>query len=112
VDVTFAADSRLSRIERSVFHDCSSLPRLAMPSSVEFVGRECFGGCDALVELVFVSPAHIRKLLDVPLHVRGPLQIPDSAEVVRLVKDWKRKPPLILEFGCDSRLSTIVGSQV
>ena len=43
--------ARLSKLEDSVFENCSSLTRLALPQSLKTIGSYAFSGCTALSEL-------------------------------------------------------------
>jgi hypothetical protein len=106
--VSFPADSRLVRIDESAFFSCSSLRRFELPSPVEFVGKECFASCSAMTEFVFVSPPHVRELLDLPRKVETSLAIPDCVEVLRIPSQcsWDVHS-LTLEFGRESRLTEV-----
>ena len=41
--VTFAAGSRLKRIEKNAFAGCMNLKSIEIPASVEVIGENCFG---------------------------------------------------------------------
>jgi hypothetical protein len=103
-NVFFEGKSKLARIDGSAFGYCSSLVRFDLPSSVEFVGPECFQGCRAMAAFVFVSPPHVRELLDVPV-IGERFEIPDCVEVVMMPVVESGKRPFTLEFGTASRLA-------
>jgi hypothetical protein len=84
VTVTVPAGSKLVRIEKQAFSRCSSLGQLCLPPSLEYVGENCFEGCDSMSTLEFSTACHLRELLDLPPKWSGLREIPDSVEILRL----------------------------
>jgi hypothetical protein len=103
----FPVNSEIVRIGEMAFMGCESLKSLYLPSSVEFVGDSCFNRCDLLSKLAFVLPSHLRELLDVPCRLPGPVDIPDSVEVLGL-SDWSDlRREQVFNFGSQSKLREI-----
>jgi hypothetical protein len=59
--VAFASDSKLVRIGDAAFRYCTALASIYMPSSVETIGKTCFGGCSALSSVIFEDNSKPRK---------------------------------------------------
>jgi uncharacterized protein YuzB (UPF0349 family) len=107
VTVTFPGDSKLVRIENRAFEKCSSLRSICLPSSVEYVGSYCFCECRSLVDFSFSTPCRIRELLDLPPEWRGLKDIPDSVEILRFSNACRSTSQYALNFGNESRLTTV-----
>jgi hypothetical protein len=60
--VTFEADSKLREIAGRSFRDCSALPSIYIPSSVEVLGEASFSRCEALAELRFEPGSQLRRI--------------------------------------------------
>jgi hypothetical protein len=60
--VTFAAGSRLARIEEQAFLGCSRLPAICIPSSVETLGEECFKWCGSLSTVTFAAGSRLARI--------------------------------------------------
>jgi hypothetical protein len=104
VSVTFQAGSKLVRIEQEAFSGCSSLKRLCLPSSLEYVGANCFEGCRSMSTLEFAMPSHLRELMDLPQRWRRLGEIPDSVEILGLARwdmdlGWRDHMDLAPVFG-------------
>jgi hypothetical protein len=41
---------------------CATLCRIELPSSIEVIGSDSFGGCSSLNELIFASDSHLREI--------------------------------------------------
>jgi hypothetical protein len=104
VSVTFPPDSKLSRIEAAAFQNCAQLRELTVPSSVKCIEQHCFQKCDQLSCFVIASPSLLRDLLDLPPAPHGPLEIPDSVEILLLPRRTVAASGHVLEFGPESRL--------
>jgi hypothetical protein len=107
--VTFMEPSRLVRIENMAFAGCPSLQSFFIPSTVQFVGKSCFANCDSLSSLAFGSPSQVRELLDVPPHLSGFFDVPDSVTILGFPRPEKRERICPLAFGRDSKLEEIRG---
>jgi hypothetical protein len=102
----FCPGSEIVRIDDSAFYLCSSLESMHFPPSVEFIGEHCFGECTLLTSLTFSSRSRLRELLSLP-PVSGFADIPDSVEVLALMRSRSDCPSATLVFGRDSRLTKI-----
>jgi hypothetical protein len=102
--VTFPPNSKLMRIASKAFWKCSSLTSLAFPSSLTVIGERCFDECPALLNLTFVAPSQLRDLLDLPEHLAGLQEIPDSVERLRLGGISAHGCFRPVSFGRESRL--------
>jgi hypothetical protein len=100
-------NSGVVRIGDVAFRDCQSLVSMFLPSSVEFVGVACFSGCNSLSRLTFGLPSNLRELRDLPPALVGFVEIPDSVEILRLIRTWNNQSRRTLDFGPDSRLRDI-----
>jgi hypothetical protein len=60
--VSFASESKLSRIEKSAFEGCSSLSSICIPSSVEILCEKCFCYCASLSNLTFESESKLSRI--------------------------------------------------
>jgi hypothetical protein len=101
--VTFAADSKLIRIEEAVFENCSSLLAICLPASAEYVGRSCFTGCHPMSNLTFSAPWRLRELRNLPPRWGCLNALPDSVEI----PEWSTgvdKVEYRLQFGRESDL--------
>jgi hypothetical protein len=110
VDPPFAADSQIARIADCVFFGCSRLRSMAIPSSIEHVGRSCFARCASLRQIKLPSPSNLRELLHLPPDLRGCVSIPESVEILAFSRfQWflDRTKDLTLAFGRDSRLAEV-----
>jgi hypothetical protein len=105
--VAFPTDSMLVRIEVAAFAFCISLQVLCVPASVEFVGEECFAGCYSLFVLTFQPESHLRELLDLPVRMKGIVNIPDSVETLRRSGRSEYPAEYTLMFGRESRLADV-----
>jgi hypothetical protein len=104
-EVIFAGESKLTRIKRQTFYNCSLLQSLILPPLVEYIGECCFEGCNSLRTLTFPSPCRLRELLSVPPGWSGVLDIPDSVEILRFALLGAHA--ISLCFGSESRLSEV-----
>jgi hypothetical protein len=95
------------RIESEAFSTCVSLKSLCLPSSVEFVGAECFYMCDSLSSLTFSLPSRIRALLNPPPGLNGLTEIPDSVEHLRVWASSRRGQRLAVHCDHESKLARI-----
>jgi hypothetical protein len=82
-----------------------------LPSSVEFVGENGFGGFDSLYSLTFESRSYLRELLDVPSRLSGCVSIPDSIDNLSF-HESPGDPAQALKSGVDSKLSEIRATSV
>jgi hypothetical protein len=117
VAIAFAPGSKLVRIEKAAFADCPLLRAFRLPASVEFVGERCFVGDAALTTFEFEAPARVRELLHLPWEWDGVHEIPDSVEIIALVRGnigyaWRagpdRRGQRTLLFGRESGLAKII----
>jgi hypothetical protein len=107
-DSPLPLDSEVIRIEESAFVGCRGLTSMILPPSLEFVGIESFALCRSISRFTFVSPSHLRELLDIPSELSGAISIPDSVEILSFVGSLvPRQCQRTLKFGCDSRLTQI-----
>jgi hypothetical protein len=103
--VFLEVDSEIVRIGDGAFQNCWALRSLFLPSSVEFVGEGCFGGCNELSSLTFGSPSHLRELLDLPRSLSGFIGIPDSVEPLGIFGRLRGVQTQVLSFGVESKLN-------
>jgi hypothetical protein len=87
--VSFAPKALLVELEEGVFGNCRHLKPIVFPPSVERIGAHCFYGCVVCSNVTFSAPSHLRDLFSLPPDVIcGPIDLPDSVEVVRPEKTW------------------------
>jgi hypothetical protein len=86
---------------------------LDLPSSLEFIGRACFGGVQDIAQFSFGLPSHLQDLEDLPIPWDGSRVIPGSVEVIEIAElpkymrgDLSRLVPLLV-FDRDSGLRQI-----
>ena len=60
-DFRFEDGSCLKKIENEAFKLCSSLTTFSIPSSVKFVGKDCFSGCYCLHKIVLEQGIKLTK---------------------------------------------------
>jgi hypothetical protein len=103
-EIVFSPDSYLREIYG--FGDCTSLCRVEIPSSVETIGPDGFGGCTSLNEIVFPSDSHLREIngfSECTSLCR--IEIPSSVEVIS--NDAFQSSPslrvVIIRAGCRLR---------
>jgi hypothetical protein len=60
--LTFASGSKLSRIERQAFLECTSLQSVILPASVELLGSRVFANCRSLARMEFESGSKLRQI--------------------------------------------------
>jgi hypothetical protein len=104
--VILAANSVLATIGHCTFCGCFALKSLFLPSSIMRIAEKGFLDCDSLEIVQFASPSRIRELLDLPPH-GGPIDVPDSVELLVLSGDSQGRSGWILNFGVESRLSQV-----
>jgi hypothetical protein len=109
VTITFPSDSRLDRIEGFAFLGCSLLKAFAIPGSVTFIGESCFKKCDAFSKLTFMGVPQHRALLDLPPHLVGTQEIPDSVEIMWVSGEIEPRCFRAVSFGRESKLAEIKG---
>jgi hypothetical protein len=107
--VSFAPNSLLTELEEGVFGNCRHLRPIVLPPSVERIGENCFHGCVVCSNVTFASPSHLRTLLSLPPDATcGPIELPDSVEVVRIAlrlgNNAQNCRGYTLKFGRESRL--------
>jgi hypothetical protein len=100
-------DSEIVRIEERAFADCVELKAMVLPTTLEFVGRECFIACHSLSSLTFGSPSQLRELLHFPVSISGFVAIPDSVEILGLFEREQSPRKTVLTFGAESRLGEV-----
>jgi hypothetical protein len=59
--VIFADDSHLREIGEEAF-SCSGIEKIAFPSNVEIIGKNCFCQCTSLKEVIFAADSHLREI--------------------------------------------------
>jgi hypothetical protein len=83
--VDFAVGTRVRALRREAFAGCSSLESILIPSSVEYIHRNCFDCCTTLSAVLFAPGSRLRKLSQSAFERRGVLReitIASSVEVV------------------------------
>jgi hypothetical protein len=79
--VTFETGTRLSRIERRAFSE-TGLIEIILPSSVEFLGEQCFCECRSLSSVIFESGSRLSRIESHAFSQTGLVEItvPSSVE--------------------------------
>jgi hypothetical protein len=108
-EISFTLDSKLVRIEKRAFFNCTSLQSIVLPASVEYVGEECFVQCSSLSTLIFALPSHVRELLDLPPGLPGFTDIPDCVEILSFCGVSGEICQHTLVFSRESNLKAIAG---
>jgi hypothetical protein len=60
--VTFENGSKLSRLERRLFGDCSSLLGICVPASVQRIRKHCFADCKMLATVSFEAESQLSRI--------------------------------------------------
>jgi hypothetical protein len=104
--VLFEPISRLQRLSLSAFARCSSLKSLSLPSSLTSFESSQDDNC-SLSELTFERPSHVQELcICIPDVFRGDrIEVPESLTARWFSRSSPRRPPILLTFDRDSRLS-------
>jgi hypothetical protein len=85
---------------------CLSLPSLVIPAQLEIMACGVFRGCTSLRNLIFDLPSRLKQL-DLPPSEFGSLCIADCVEVVFGGIGKQNNRLRLLQFGRESRLTTI-----
>jgi hypothetical protein len=110
--VTFAAGTRVRVIRTEAFARCSYLESICIPSSVEYLHRNCFENCSRLSAVSFARGSGLRKLSQSAFEwceTLGEITIPSSVEVLGHGCFRSCRVLQSVSFESESKLRTIKG---
>jgi hypothetical protein len=82
-DAVFESESRLSGIEKDLFHG-TDLIEMIVPASVEFLGERCFYLCRSLSSVLFESGSKLSRIKSAAFRETGLIEmiIPASVDLL------------------------------